>query len=163
METKIIHDIALKEILKNALEKFYQRDAKYLLSVRGMEQACVFRIGLYIQNLMNSQSALSHLDLDCEYNKCFNHPKTTPRHPKGARPDLIIHKRNLNKNQPNDKNTMVIEFKGYWNKNIQNDIEKLEDFTNIACGYHYQLGAFVCLNKTNFEIKYFKNGEECNE
>lgn len=155
--------IDLKNILKAALNEFYQNDAKCLLAVKGMEQACVFRIGLYMQNIMNKQPTLSTLNLDCEYNKCFNQPKTTPRHKRGARPDLIIHKRNLNPDKPNNENIMVIEFKGYWNKNIKSDIEKLEDFTSCLCGYHYKLGAFVYLNKTNFEIRYYKDGEQLYE
>ncbi len=156
-----ITDVQLKTILDFAISEFYNKDRDLIIR-RGMEQACVFRIGLYINNLLKEHNNLKNLDLDCEYNKCNFGSKTTPRFPKGTRPDLIIHERNLNPNISNDNNTFIIEFKGWWNKATQRDIEKLEDFTDPYKGYHYQLGALVILTKNyaQVSIRYFKNGQE---
>lgn len=154
-------NIELKNILNTAINKFYEKDS-VLLSIKGMEQSCVFRIGLYINELLSNNPNLNYLNLDCEYNKSNFGAKKTTRFPKGTRPDLIIHERNLNPNISNDNNTFIIEFKGWWNKATQRDIEKLEDFTNPYMGYHYQLGALVILTKNHNQvsIRYFKNGQE---
>lgn len=158
-----VTDIQLKTILDSAISEFYNKD-RDLIARRGMEQACVFRIGLYINNLLTIDNNLRNLNLDCEYNKCNLGTKSTPRFTKGTRPDLIIHERNLNPNISNDNNTFIMEFKGWWNKATQHDIEKLEDFTNPYMGYHYQLGALVILTKNHNQvaIRYFKNGQEVN-
>ena len=157
----MVSNVELKKILNTAINKFYENDS-VLVSLKGMEQACVFRIGLYINELLCNNSNLNYLNLDCEYNKSNFGAKKTPRFPKGTRPDLIIHERNLNPNISNDNNTFIIEFKGWWNKATQRDIEKLEDFTSPSMGYHYQLGALVILTKNHNQVslRYFKNGEE---
>ena len=148
----------MKNIIKQAIHKFYHNDNE-LIQVRGMEQACVFRIGLYINEIMQNDEQLRHLDLDCEYNKSNIGTKTLAG--VKVRPDLIIHKRNLANTNTNQYNTLVIEFKGWWNDNIS-DIEKLKNFTNIELGYHYPLAIFIKLGK-NFETtsyRYFHNGTE---
>ena len=158
-----VADDRLKKILNISLKKFYEQD-KLLIERKGMEQACVFRIGLYINELLKQDELFKHLNFDCEYNKNNYGAKSTPRFPKGTRPDLIIHERNLNPNISNDNNTFIMEFKGWWNKATQRDIEKLEDFTNPYMGYHYKLGALVILTKNHNQvtIRYFKNGQEVN-
>lgn len=159
----MISDVELKNILNTAINKFYENDS-VLVSLKGIEQACVFRIGLYINELLSNNSSSNCLNLDCEYNKSNFGAKKTPRFPKGTRPDLIIHERNLNPNISNDNNTFIMEFKGWWNKATQRDIEKLEDFTNPYMGYHYQLGALVILTKNHNQVsvRYFKSGQEVN-
>ena len=94
----MLSNIRLKNLLKNAIEEFYSKDNE-LIAVKGMEQACVFRIGLYLYNLMQQDSTLSQFDLDCEYNKSNKGPKILDN--AKVRPDLIIHKRNLNNDIPN--------------------------------------------------------------
>lgn len=161
MPSVYVSDERLKEILIRSLNKFYDKD-KPIIKRTGMEQACVFRIGLYINELLKQDEQLCHLDFDCEYNKNNYGTKSTPRFPKGTRPDLIIHERNLEPNAINDNNIFIIEFKGWWNKARRRDIEKLEDFTDPYKGYHYQLGVLVVLTK-NFDdlrLRFFKDGQE---
>lgn len=154
-----INDNKLKEILNISLKQFYEKD-KILVEQKGMEQACVFRIGLYLNEQLKRNPELNCLNLDCEYNKSNFGAKITPRFKKGARPDLIIHERNLEPNISNDNNIFIIEFKGWWNNTTERDIQKLEDFTDPVKGYHYRLGVFIVLTK-NFEdvkFQYFKDG-----
>lgn len=154
-----IDDDRLKELLNISLKQFYKND-KLLVEQKGMEQACVFRIGLYLNEQLKKNPELNCLNLDCEYNKSNCGAKVTPRFKKGTRPDLIIHERNLAPNASNDNNIFIIEFKGWWNKTNERDIQKLEDFTDPVKGYHYRLGVFVILTKRfeDLEFQYFKNG-----
>ena len=151
----------LKNIVKQAVQKFYENDIE-LVQVKGMEQACVFRIGLYLNEIMKNYPELNHLQLDCEYNKSNRGTKMLAG--VKIRPDLIIHKRNLNNNHANQYNTLVIEFKGWWNNNIS-DIEKLKNFTSPQYGYHYPLAIFIKLGKNHNKTiyRYFQNGNEISE
>ena len=154
-----INDNKLKEILNISLKQFYEKD-KILVEQKGMEQACVFRIGLYLNEQLKRNPELNCLNLDCEYNKSNFGAKITPRFKKGTRPDLIIHERNLEPNISNDNNIFIIEFKGWWNNTTERDIQKLEDFTDPVKGYHYRLGVFIVLTKNIEDVKfqYFKDG-----
>ena len=118
-----INDNKLKEILNISLKQFYEKD-KILVEQKGMEQACVFRIGLYLNEQLKRNPELNCLNLDCEYNKSNFGAKITPRFKKGTRPDLIIHERNLEPNISNDNNIFIIEFKGWWNNTTKRDIQK---------------------------------------
>ena len=154
-----INDNKLKEILNISLKQFYEKD-KILVEQKGMEQACVFRIGLYLNEQLKRNPELNCLNLDCEYNKSNFGAKITPRFKKGTRPDLIIHERNLEPSISNDNNIFIIEFKGWWNNTTERDIQKLEDFTDPVKGYHYRLGVFIVLTKNIEDVKfqYFKDG-----
>ena len=57
----------LKNILKRAINKFYQKDGILLENnLEGMERSCVFRIGIYLQELMDVHVEFNELNLDCE-------------------------------------------------------------------------------------------------
>jgi len=151
----------LKNILQRAIHEFYEKDS-ILVSVKGMEQACVFRIGLYLNQLMQNNNELSNLDIDCEYNKSNEGTKTLAG--VKIRPDLIVHKRNLSNHAANPHNTLVVEFKGWWNNNTD-DIDKLIKFTKQEYGYHYPLAVWVKLGKSKnkTQYKYFCNGQKVDE
>ena len=145
--TNKIENEKLKKLLEQALDMFYSGDAEEILPKEGVERACVFHIGIYMQYLMNGYDYLRKFNLDCEYNKLGDIPKKMYEFEdgNGIQPDLIIHQRNT------DNNVMVIEFKGYWNKKyIDNDIKKLKYLTShdTENKYQYQLGALVILEKS---------------
>ena len=66
------------------------------------ERCIVFRIGWYMQSFMADNEKLQNYNLDSEYNRCFDHPKSMYKQTLSgikekigdAVPDLIIHKRN---------------------------------------------------------------------
>ena len=156
------------KVLKAAVGLCYCND-KSLID-RGMEQACVARIFYYMQKIAEDESLLSEYNIDCEYNKNGEHVKRTPRCPNGARPDLIVHKR-----EENSMNLLVVEFKSCRGRkkwldlttlkvsktrgvNCQDmDVVKLEDFTSRDC-YGYKLGVFVKLKKSGAEYSFFRGG-----
>ena len=148
----------LISILQHAINKVYQED-RFLFNFSqgerdGLEQAFVFRTGLYLNYLL-VDTPYELLDLDSEYNKNHGNAKTSRRFPKGIRPDLIIHRRDSNAD-----NKLVVEFKGWWNKNITDDIKKLEDLTDPNDNYHYFIGVFVVIGNTDATYRYFLNGVE---
>ena len=147
----------LKNFLEESIKEFYDKDS--LISERkGMEQACVFRIGLYLQERLK-KAKISDVVVDCEYNKNGDHPKKTLMFLEGIRPDLLVHKRG-----DNTKNLLAVEFKGWWNKSKNRDEEKLKSLTSPDEEYQYLLGAFVRLGKENMqELEYYANGEKLND
>ena len=148
----------LVEVLQNAINAVYQEE-RFLLRFaqgdrEGLEQAFVFRTGVHLSNQL-AGTAYELLDLDSEYNKNHGNAKTSRRFPKGLRPDLIIHRRDSNA-----ENKLVVEFKGYWKRSIWRDIRKLEDLTDPNDNYHYLIGVFVQIGRTEATFRYFINGTE---
>jgi hypothetical protein len=145
----------LKDKLKCAINEAYQND-KHLITRGGMEQACVFKIGYYLQESIRNNDELQNHSLDCEYNKSVDsNTKPTSSFPKGTRPDLILHKRGTH-----DYNLLVVEFKGWWSrKSEDNDcMKKLKNYTSEDGIYRYKLGVYVKLGKDTADFKYFING-----
>lgn len=148
----------LANILEEAVNLVYQEE-RFLLRFaqgdrEGLEQAFVFRTGIHLNNLLND-TGYAALDLDSEYNKNHGNAKTSRRFPNGLRPDLIIHRRDSN-----EENTLVAEFKGWWYTNINSDIRKLEDLTDPNDNYHYRIGIFIRINRTEANYRYFIDGTE---
>lgn len=148
----------IKGAIASALERVYARDYS-LIERQAHERSCAFRFGLYFSEIMAQTSfgGDGDLTIDFDYNRNFKNVKNmkgfNPRH--GIFPDIILHHRGFN-----DKNIVVIEFKGHWSRNGRDD-EKLRGFTNQEVNdYRYGLGVFVRLAKTldSCEIVYYKNG-----
>lgn len=136
-----------------AIYQVYDCD-RYLIERAVSERALVFRFGLYFNALM-SRSSFRNLDLDCEYNKNLGEPKRTESHPKGAIPDVLVHRRHSN-----DENFLVLEFKGYWNNaNREADKQKVTDFTSQRGIYKYALGAFIEVGLEGPHVEFFQDYE----
>lgn len=145
-------------LLQEAVRRVYAEE-RLLLQFEeeervGLEQAFVFRTGVHLHELLK-ETEYEALDLDSEYNKNHGDLKNTPRFTEGIRPDLIIHQRDTHEN-----NKMAVEFKGWWDNNVDRDIKKLEDLTTLDGDYRYLIGAFVQLDRDEANFKFFINGEE---
>jgi hypothetical protein len=144
--------------LRNAVASVYGEERSLLKfsdgDRRGLEQAFVFRTGIYLSKLLVN-TYYESLDLDSEYNKNHGDPKKAINFPKGIRPDLIVHKRDYN-----DENKLVVEFKGYWDDGIENDLKKLADLTSADDKYKYAIGALVIIGKDEATYRLFSNGVE---
>ncbi len=148
----------IKSAIISVLERVYRQDFS-LIERQAHERSVAFRFGLYFSEII-AQSSFGNdaeLTIDFDYNRNLENVKNMNgfnlKH--GIFPDLILHHRGFN-----DKNVVVIEFKGYWSGNGR-DEEKLSGFTNqYENDYHYGLGAYIRLGNTleNCEIIYFKNG-----
>lgn len=146
----------LVNLLQEAIRRVYN-EHRFLLQFAqgertGLEQAFVFRTGIYFNNLIN-ETPYSELDLDSEYNKNHGNAKTSRRFPHGLRPDLIVHRRDSN-----EENKLVAEFKGWWDNDIAADIRKLEDLTDPNDNYHYLIGILVIIGRTEASYRFFLNG-----
>lgn len=121
------------------------------------ERSIVFRFAYYLQVMLNDDSKYADYDLDCEYNRNGSDVKRLMALCNGTYPDVILHKRGNNLN-----NVMVIETKGYWNKDQRNDEKKLKGFTSLQDHYKYKFGLAILLGRSYEEtdIRVFNKGEE---
>ena len=154
----------LKAMINTALQQLYSTDIS-LIERHAHERSIAHRFSLYFNNLISSStfSADNELTTDTDYNRNGEAVKNMIGFNEihGVFPDFIFHHRSFN-----DKNVLVIEFKGAWNRNRNarnEDIRKLRGFTHPDRNdYQYGLGAFVDLNSTyaDTQITYFINGEQ---
>lgn len=144
----------LGTMINDSLERIYAKD--YTLIENAVnERAIVFKFGLYFHELLKG-SSFEEFDLDCEYNRNMGEPKRTVSFPTGVIPDVLLHRRNCN-----EHNVLVVEFKGYWNRDErEKDIQKLMDFTDQEDTYKYGLGVLIELNRDHYTIRHFQYGKE---
>ena len=118
------------------------------------ERAIVFRFGHYLQNRLDLDSDFRMYNLDCEYNR--NGTRQKELNGSDTYPDVILHVRGSNYH-----NIMVIEFKGYWNRDQSRDREKIRGFTNDKGVYKYSVGYTVLIGRFLHEvvIEEYKKGE----
>jgi hypothetical protein len=86
--------------------------------------------------------------LDSEYNRDHSNPKRTQDFPNGTFPDIILHKRD-----DEHYNILIIEFKTWWDLDTEDDIKKIENFTNQDGKYQYALGYSIVIGKKRSEVQ----------
>lgn len=169
----------LEKYLYQAVDLFYQNDVPYLVDKNGelsaSERSYVFRVAHYLQNMLETDKRFKDVVVDCEYGDATStigqelhkymseegiKAYTNKKNKNCIFPDLIVHKRHTH-----NKNLLVAEFKGYWNKDSwKNDEKKLELFTkvvphpNIKQFFYYQIGVFIAFGKRQKHAVVFKNG-----
>ena len=153
----------IKGAIASALERVYSQDFS-LIERRAHERSIAFRFGLYFSEIIQfiSFGDDAELTIDAEYNRNLHNTKNMEgfNAPQGILPDIILHHRGFN-----DKNIVVIEFKGHWSGNGRDD-EKLRGFTHQELNdYHYGLGLFIRLAPTveECELVYYKEGQIRND
>ena len=133
---------------KEAIQRFYKEDYN-LIEMNSSERSMVFRIGLYINEIVSNDENLREYNIDCEYNRKNFNPK---RIDSGCiTPDLLIHKRGTN------KNLIAVEFKKSGNS-LSHDKDKLSILTNQNGEYGYKAGLLIILEKNSFKIFEYCNG-----
>lgn len=148
-------------LVKEAVDKCYTNDRT--LIERNMEQASVARIFYYMQRKIDTNNKFKQLreyNLDCEYNKNMNDPKRLAENERGKRLDVILHGR-----MSNNDNLLILEFKNginnlHQDNLINDDYDKLREFTNSDGIYKYFLGISVKLNVEEPMYVFFQNGQE---
>ncbi len=169
-----------KDIIQDALNNFIEKDI-HLLELKAHEQAISHRIAVYIEQY------IPNLNIDCEYNKNGNDPKTIELlitdFPKSFNccvnseacksvQQAIENKDNLTPHQKrrfrpdiivhsrdnNDNNEIVIEIKK--DKICVFDLEKLQAMTKQNGAYQYKLGAFIYFPDNKPKILWFENGNK---
>lgn len=151
----MIKQLDVKRELENALVKLYHND--YLLMKNGCcERSIVFRLGLYLANSL----AQYGFDVDCEYNKNGEKPKSL-RNKRINYPDIIIHKRGSK-----EDNLLIVEVKtpnDTQSKDFYNDYVKLKGFTQEVT-YLYRLGVHIYISATTCSLVWYTSegiGEIC--
>lgn len=160
----------IKYVVNHALKMFYQLDSEllnYKTEEAAVSERCiVFRIGWYIQSMLQVNEKYSEFSVDSEYNRCFDHPKgmyiQTLEGIKikigNAIPDLIIHQRKSNSN-----NLAIFEFKkagSYAEAGRANDCKKLMYFTDPNNEYKFKFGFWIVLHKNAADVHIFQSGKE---
>lgn len=164
----------IKINLEKAIKEFKEKD-NYLIENNASERAMAHRIAVYLEKYFIDY------DVDCEYNINIDNSKGLKKIMlledeleiyKASRknkendefniyPDIIVHKRGTN-----SKNILVIEMKKKNSRSVDNEYdylklkkltEKFEGRDNLV----YILGAHLKIVDNLIEIKYFKDGEEC--
>lgn len=145
--------VSLKDLIKKALNTLYEKDKELLwlgesagIDKHVGERAIVFRFGIYFQQELNKIPELKDLKLDCEYNRKGTDPKSIAIEHR-IMPDIILHQRGNN-----EHNLLVLEFKGWWNKNQEYDKKKIEGLVSNEGGYGYKEGYTILLEK-NFSVE----------
>lgn len=142
-------DYSFKPLIEKTLELLYNNDSKLFnlddsqqIEKHVGERAIVFRFGLYFQKVLDECGMFSDYNLDCEYNRNGTDPKKLPIIGDRIFPDLILHKRGNN-----DNNLLVIEFKGWWNRNQKYDEEKIRQLINKNGEFRYHEGYTIIFEK----------------
>lgn len=140
----------LQKLVEQAALQVYERDQQ-LIALSGNEQSIVFRLGLYLNQLLEKKGFLQHgLSLDSEYNKYEADPKRLGTNL--IRPDLLLHKRMNQK-----ENLLAIECKRN-QSNDSHDLQKLKQLT-LDSNYKYLLGCYINFANTKPEFTYFVDGK----
>ena len=144
------------EIVVSVLDRVYANHS-YLIQNQVSERSIVFWFGIYFYEAIQG-TKYSEYNLDVEYNRNLQEVKRTENYPRGTYPDLILHKRGCN-----DSNILIIEFKPWWNHEIDDDLVKLQDFTNPDGEYKYNLGLSILIDSETPRGLILQNGEVVGE
>ena len=140
-------DKLLEDAVNMAFELLYSND-KYLIYHQVNERSIVFRFAHYLQSELEKIRKYRAYNLDCEYNRNMDGPKSFCEGDRGVYPDLIIHKRGNNNN-----NLLIIEFKTYWNNDTTEDESKIRRFVSINGDYKYKYGFSVVFLSDYAKVK----------
>ena len=86
-------------------------------------------------------------NLDSEHNRNNGLKKELPNRKNGSFPDIIVHKRGTNSD-----NLLVLEFKTWWNSDIEEDIQKIKEFCDKKGTYRFYTGAVISLGRVREEV-----------
>lgn len=154
-----------KELMKKvmvALKNFFETE-RQLLELNASERSISHKLAEHLEK------EFPDWDVDCEYNRQGDRPKTLPKalfndikdddqEAKTIFPDIIVHKRN----QP--ENLLVIEVKkSNSREGDDKDRTKLMAFTDLSGDYRYKAGLFIVFDVENQKVgtaKCFENGGE---
>lgn len=145
---------SFREMIDRTLDILYNKEPELFnigssdeIEAHVGERAIVFRFGLYFQQALDECGKFKDYNLDCEYNRNGTGPKTLPMVENRIFPDLILHQRGNNNN-----NLLVVEFKGWWNKNQKYDEDKIKAMISKNGRYQYREGYTVLLGKDSGDV-----------
>jgi len=150
----MLDDYDFKPLIEKVLDKLYKEEPELFVLDNSKkiekhvgERAIVFRFGLYFQKELEKYDWFKEYKLDCEYNRNGTLPKRLPVVGDRIFPDLILHRRG-----DNDGNLLVIEFKGWWNRNQEYDEKKIREMIDKNGEFRYHEGYTVILEKDRKSI-----------
>lgn len=137
----------LLTIVEEALCKFDLKET-YLIKNDLSERCICAKFAAYLEKeLLDTQ--YKDYDVDVEYNRGYkgNDGAAKMMHGKKIVTDLIVHKREKNK-EGEYENLICIEMKKeYKHLNMESDQKRLKVLTNKYCGFCYKLGLMIVTRK----------------
>lgn len=133
----------LEKYVKQAMKELYNKD-RILLKDNVSERCLVYNFARHLEKILKD-TEYRNLSIDLEYNRSCERLKELEGQ-KTSYPDLIVHERGTD-----DKNTIVIEFKKWNNKNIkvlEKDRKKLKGF---KYEYRYKMPILIIFDKESNE------------
>lgn len=133
----------LERYVKQAMKELYNKD-RILLKDNVSERCLVYNFARHLEKILKD-TEYRNLSIDLEYNRSCERLKELEGQ-KTSYPDLIVHERGTD-----DKNTIVIEFKKWNNKNIkvlEKDRKKLKGF---KYEYRYKMPILIIFDKESNE------------
>lgn len=133
----------LEKYVKQAMKELYNKD-RILLKDNVSERCLVYNFARHLEKILKD-TEYRNLSIDLEYNRRCGTLKELEGQ-KTSYPDLIVHERGTD-----DKNTIVIEFKKWNNKNIkvlEKDRKKLKGF---KYEYRYKMPILIIFDKESNE------------
>lgn len=142
----------IKNIIEEAIRKFNENE-KYLLENDLSERCICAKFMSYLEHEIKG-SPFYDYKVDVEYNRGNNGNTSALKQLEGKNivVDLIIHKREIQRDGGFD-NLVCIEMKKARYKNkINADISRLEKMTCYTYGFNYQAGFMIIIDKTQMKI-----------
>jgi len=150
----------VKRKVERAIENLRKNDS-FLITNNTNERSINHKLAEYLQE------KFKEWHVDCEYNRDGHSikrraiiengiVKTNDITQKTVFPDIIVHRRDTS------ENLLVIEMKKSNNRNIEDDIDKLKEFTQDPLNYKF--GFFICFNipyneQSFYELEIYKEGK----
>lgn len=133
----------LEDLIHKSLDDLYTYD-KYLIDNKVSERDITHKFAYFFEN--NKQGTeVECYNVDCEYNRDGHMTKKLDGDI--VYPDFILHKRGHN----ND-NLLIIEFKTWWNPDIDEDVEKLKGMMDPRGRFKYKYGYSIVINESTSQI-----------
>lgn len=149
-------DICLKLLEENDSDYFKEN-----LDDTINERTITAKLSCYLQFMFKKWN------VDCEYNRVGKRGEIKTRYGAKIYPDIIIHKRHKRKISDNLLAIEVKKNKPELSRNIEDDKQKLKDFTNVNnnLDFKYQYGVMILINPVSenqslFETTWYFNGKE---
>lgn len=141
----------LKMQILSSLQMLYKENQHLITS--GVYEACLSAHFWFYFKTMYQNKYGTNLNIDAEYDRDGFDEKMAME--QGARPDMIIHRRNCNR-----YNFACFEFKKR-GQTVGKDVRKIKEFIGDEGRYRYRHGISISLGESDVRIKWYQPGKEC--
>lgn len=137
--------------IKRSLRKLYKGEKEIFMTKNGVNEVTVtHHLAKYLEK------SFPKYKVDIEYNRQGVDIKTDIRNKKRF-PDIVVHKRKILQNSKKDydpkSNYIIIEVKGWWNREVDGKNRDKEKIKKLKEKFGYQYGYFVELREKDYSLE----------